>query len=43
MYALAAADLFGAAEACGVGVGLSFFEVYRGAVLDLLGGIHLLS
>ena len=38
LYALAASDVMRIAEERGLSVGLSFFEVYRGMVLDLLGG-----
>ena len=37
LYGLAARDVFIAAEQLGYAVGISFFEVYRGLVLDLLG------
>lgn len=38
LYALAAADTVDAAREGGLAVSISFFEVYRGQVLDLLGG-----
>ena len=38
LYALAAEDIMRLAGERGLSVGISFFEVYRGLVLDLLGG-----